>query len=91
MKFVFIPFSLVTSFIAGSIGRAIFRKLWTLIDEQEPPEAGDRFVGWGRILAAGVLQAVCFSICRIVADRKLRTLFYTLTRNWPGDNVPEQK
>lgn len=91
MKFVFIPFSLATSLIAASLGRAIFRKIWVMIDDKDPPEAGDRFVSWSRVLAAGCLQAVCFSVCRIIADRKLRTLFYTLTRQWPGDTAPEQK
>ncbi len=80
----FAPFSIVGSLIAGLAARKIFERLWSLIDDEEPPEAGEEREPVTRILIAAVLQSAVFAAARVVFDRQARRAFRGLTGSWPG-------
>jgi hypothetical protein len=46
MKIVFTPISIVLGLIAGMIGSKIFEKIWSLVDEEEPPSPEHREFSW---------------------------------------------
>jgi hypothetical protein len=83
-KVFFIPFSIVGSLIAGLVARKAFDQVWSLIDDEDPPEPGDEDVGWGKLLAAAVLQSGVFALARVVSDRQARRAFLRVTGTWPG-------
>ena len=41
-RFIFAPISIVAGLIAGLLGRKLFEGAWSLIDDQEPPDAEHR-------------------------------------------------
>jgi hypothetical protein len=83
-RVLFAPFSILGSLIAGLIGRKAFNALWSAIDDEEPPEAGEEREPLTRILLATVLQAAVFAAARVLFDRQARRAYRRLTGTWPG-------
>ncbi len=90
MKFLFIPFSVVGGLIAGFIGKKIFEQIWSLFDDEEPPESEHREATWGKVIAAGALQGAVFRGTKMAVDRGMRTAFANTTGTWPGEERPDQ-
>ena len=89
MKFLFIPFSVVSGLVAGFAGKKLFEQLWGVIDDREPPEAEHRYASWGKVLLAAALQGAVFRAVRAATDRGSRSAFASLTGTWPGQERPE--
>ena len=83
-RVLFTPFSIIGSLIAGLAARKVFEKVWSLIDDEEPPEAGEERERITRILVAAVLQSAVFAAARVVFDRQARKAFRGVTGSWPG-------
>jgi hypothetical protein len=66
------------------VARKAFNVLWSAIDDEEPPEAGEEREPLARILLATVLQAAVFAGTRAFFDRQARRAFQRLTGSWPG-------
>lgn len=89
-KLLFIPFSIVGGLIAGLLSKKIFDLAWGLVDDEEPPEAEHRDVGWAKLAIALALEGAIFRMMRGLADRGSRLGFYRLTGSWPGEEEPDQ-
>jgi len=89
-KLLFIPFSIVGGLIAGLLSKKIFDLAWGLVDDEEPPEAEHRDVGWAKLALALALEGAIFRMMRGLADRGSRLGFYRLTGSWPGEEEPDQ-
>jgi hypothetical protein len=89
VKVLFIPFSILGGLAAGLAGRQLFAKLWTVVDEEEPPEPAHRRAPIGKVIAAAALQGAIFSAARAAADRGSRHAFWGLTGTWPGEERPD--
>ena len=87
-RLFFTPFSILGSLIAGLIGRKAFSAIWSAIDDEEPPEAGEEREPLTRVLLATVLQAAIFAATRVLFDRQARRVYRGLTGTWPG---PKEK
>ena len=37
-KILFVPFNVISGFIAGKIATTVFERIWRLVDDQESPE-----------------------------------------------------
>ncbi len=83
-RVLFAPFSIIGSLLAGLAARKAFDQVWSLIDDEEPPEAGEERETITRILLATVLQASVFAATRVLFDRQARRAFRGLTGSWPG-------
>ncbi|GAC1325329.1 MAG: DUF4235 domain-containing protein [Thermoleophilaceae bacterium] len=91
MKIVFIPFSVVGGVLAGILGKKLFEQVWSLVDEEDPPEPKDREVSWGKVLTAAAVEGAVFRATRAAVDRGSRTAFLNLTGSWPGEQRPPQR
>ena len=89
MKFLFIPFSIVSGLLAGFLGKKVFEQVWGVIDKQEPPESEHRRASFGKIIAAAALQGAVFKATRAAVDHQSRRAFAGLTGTWPGQEAPE--
>lgn len=87
-RLLFAPFSIIGSLVAGLAARKVFERVWAMIDDEEPPEAGEEREPVTRILLAAVLQSAVFAAARVVFDRQARRAFRGLTGSWPG---PKEK
>ncbi len=91
MRFIFIPFSIAGSLVAGLIGTKIFTYVWGRVANEEAPDSGHRDVSWPKVLIAAALQGAIFRLMRTVFDRGQRTAFYRLLGSWPGEKTPDPK
>jgi Protein of unknown function (DUF4235) len=91
VKLLFIPFSIVSGLLAGFVGKKLFEQLWSVIDDEEPPESEHREATWGKVIAAAALQGAVFRATKIAVDRSSRSAFASLTGTWPGEERPDPK
>ena len=89
MKFLFVPFSVVSGLLAGFVGKKVFEQIWSVIDDQEPPESEHREATWGKVIAAAALQGAIFRATKVAVDRSSRGAFESLTGTWPGKERPD--
>jgi len=91
VRFIFIPFSIAGSLVAGLIGTKIFTYVWGRIADEEAPDSGHRDVSWSKVLIASALQGAILRLTRTAFDRGQRTAFYRLLGSWPGEKKPDAK
>ncbi|MDQ3934128.1 MAG: DUF4235 domain-containing protein [Actinomycetota bacterium] len=89
MKLLFIPFSVFSGLLAGFVGKKLFEQLWSVVDDEEPPESEHREATWGKVVAAAALQGAIFRATRVAVDRGSRSAFESITGTWPGQDRPD--
>jgi hypothetical protein len=90
MKVLFIPLSVASGIVGGLLGKKTFERIWSMIDEEEPPTGKHRDVPWWKLVVALAIQGAVFTVARGVIDRGARRAFYTVTGTWPGEKKPER-
>jgi Protein of unknown function (DUF4235) len=91
VKFVFTPFSLALSLVAGIIGQKIFEKIWALVDDEEAPSPEHREFSWPKLIAALLVEGAIFRLVKGLTDHGARRAFAGATGSWPGDEAPDPK
>jgi len=90
-KIIFVPFSVALSLVAGMASKPIIARVWSLFDDQDPPESSHRQATWTKVLVAAAVQGAIFRMTRTAADRGFRKAFLGVTGSWPGDTRPDQR
>jgi hypothetical protein len=90
VKIVFTPVSVVLGLIAGIAGQKIFEKLWSLVDDQEPPSPEHREFSWPKLIAALLVEGAIFRLVKGLTDHGARRTFARATGTWPGEEAPER-
>jgi hypothetical protein len=90
MKFLFLPFSIISGLIAGFLSKKLFDGVWRLVDDQEAPEAEHKEISVVKLALALAVEGAIFRAVRGLVDHGARRSFYNLTGSWPGDEAPEQ-
>jgi Protein of unknown function (DUF4235) len=89
MKLIYKPIGIVLGLVAGAAGRAIFAKVWGLVDDEEPPEPTTELSSWPKVLLAAALQGLIFRTTRVAVDRAGAIGWRNLTGTWPGERAPD--
>ena len=89
MTTLFKPLGIISGLLAGLIAKKLFEKAWTMIDDQEPPDAEHREVGTPKPLIALMLEGAIFTVTRGLVDHSARVGFARYTGAWPGQEYPE--
>ena len=84
-KILFLPFKVITGFLAGKVATITFERVWRLVDDQDSPDPAQRAVKWSKLIAALVLEGAIYRAVRGAFDRGSRELFRRATGSWPGD------
>lgn len=84
MKLLYKPFSLIAGVIAARIGKAIFKGLWSRVDDREPPAPTAPEASLPKVVGAAALEAATMASVAAAADRAAADLFHHLTGIWPG-------
>lgn len=88
MKLLYKPFALIAGFITKRLSRAVFKSLWSRVDDQPPPLPGTGEASTAMVVGAQVLQgAVMFGTAAAV-NRTMARVFHHLIGTWP-EKVPE--
>jgi len=90
VKLVFVPVSVLGGLLAGIAGKKIFERVWSLIDEQDPPDAKDRRVQPVKLVVALALEGAIFRLIKGLFDHGSRLAFARMTGAWPGEEAPER-
>jgi hypothetical protein len=90
MKLLFTPFSIAAGLIAGLVGKKLFERLWSLVDDEEPPKPEHRQFSWPKVIAALAVEGAIFSLVKGLTDHAARAAFARATGRWPGEEAPEQ-
>ena len=85
MKFLFAPIGIVTGLLAGIAAQKAFERIWAVIDDEDPPEPGNRDIPVLKLVGALVLEGAIFRLAKGFADRGARSGFASLTGTWPGE------
>ena len=88
MKFLFLPFSILSGLLAGFLGKKLFDQLWGVIDDEEPPDSKHLEISWPKLLFAAAVQGAIFRAVKEATDHGTRRAFMSLTGSWPGDERP---
>jgi xanthosine utilization system XapX-like protein len=91
MKLVFTPVSIILGLLAGMVGQKIFEKLWSLVDDEEPPSPEHREFSWPKLVGALLIEGAIFRLVKGLTDHGARRGFARATGTWPGDERPEEK
>jgi len=87
MKLIFAPIGIVSGLLAGLLARKGFERLWALIDEEDPPDPGDRGARYAKLVPALLVEGAIFSLAKGIVDRGARVVFARATGTWPGDEA----
>jgi hypothetical protein len=91
MRFLFAPISIAGGLIAGMLAKKVFERLWSVIDDQEPPESEHREISIPKLLVAGALQGAIFRAVKEGSDHYSRRAFAGATGTWPGKERPDEE
>lgn len=91
LKILFVPVGIAGSFVAAFAGKAVFTKIWGIIDKEEPPDPKHRAVSWTKLLVAAGIEGAIFRIIRAGFDHGTRTAVANVTGSWPGEEAPEAR
>ena len=83
MRLLYKPIDLVLGKIATRVSRRVFAKLWSAVDEHDPPSVSEPHASWPKLLGASALQAVSSAVTHTTADRLGASAFHWLTGRWP--------
>ena len=89
MKFLFLPFSILSGILAGFIGKKLFNGIWAAFDDEEPPDSKHLEISWPKLIAAAAVQGAIFRAVKEATDHGTRRAFMGLTGTWPGEERPE--
>jgi Protein of unknown function (DUF4235) len=79
----------VAGLIAGLLGRKLFEGAWSLVDDQEPPDAEYREISWPKLVAALAVEGAIFRLAKGLVDHGARRTFQRATGAWPGEEAPQ--
>jgi hypothetical protein len=88
-KILFVPFSVISGFLAGKVATLLFERVWRLVDQEESPDPDQPGVRWPKLIAALALEGAIYRAVRGAFDRGSRELFTRATGSWPGEQDPK--
>jgi Protein of unknown function (DUF4235) len=86
VKALFAPIGILAGLAAGYAAQKGFERIWTVIDEEDPPEVEDRRVSYPKLIAALALEGAIFRLVKGMVDRGARLGFASATGAWPGED-----
>jgi hypothetical protein len=89
MKFLFMPFSIISGILAGLVGKKLFDTAWGMVDDEEPPAPKHRDIDARKLVLSLVLEGAIFAAVRGLVDHHARRAFARATGRWPGEVAPE--
>jgi hypothetical protein len=84
MKLLFTPLRMISTRLAGIVGRRSVDRIWRTFDRDTPPKSDQRSASWVRLAAALALEGAVLRLTAGLFDKASREWFQRLTGRWPG-------
>ena len=91
MKILYKPFGIIASLIGAKIANAVFKSLWTRIDEEDPPKPTTAEASFPKVVGAAALEAATMAAIGAAVDRASARTFHHLTGIWPGERPQPER
>ena len=79
------PIGIISGLLAGLIAQKGFERLWSLIDDEDPPGPDQQEASLSKLIIALVVEGAVFRLTKGIVDRGVRRSFARLTGTWPGE------
>lgn len=89
MKILYKPFGIIAGLIGARIATAIFKTIWSRIDEDAPPKPTTEEASLPKVVGAAALEAATMAGIGAAVERAGARAFHHLFGIWPGDKRPE--
>ena len=83
MKLLYKPFAIIGGMIAARLSRAVFKSVWSSIDDAPPPLPGTGQGSVAKVVGGQALQGAVTSGVRATVDRLFARAFHHLIGAWP--------
>lgn len=90
MKILYTPFAIIAGLVSSRLGRRVFKRLWSRIDDNAPPKPTTAEASFGKVVGAATLEAATMAGVAAAINRASARSFHYLTGIWPGDKRPEK-
>jgi hypothetical protein len=87
MKILFAPVGVIAGLLAGIAAQKAFERLWSVIDDEEPPAPDQRQVSIPKLVAALLVEGAIFRLVKGITDHGVRGGVTRLTGRWPGEDA----
>ncbi len=91
MKILFAPISIAAGLLAGLVAQKAFERIWSAIDDEDPPEPDDREAPVLKLFAALAIEGAIFRLAKGFTDRGARSGFAAVVGRWPGDDPAREE
>lgn len=85
MKLLFAPIGIVAGLAAGSVAKKAFERIWSVVDDEEPPAPDERDISYPKLVAALAVEGAVFRLTKGLVDHGARVGFARTTGRWPGE------
>ncbi len=90
MKILYKPFGIIAGLIGARVATAVFKAIWSRIDEEAPPKPTTEEANLPKVVGAAMLKAATMAGIGAAVDRAGARAFHHLTGIWPGERRPEE-
>jgi Protein of unknown function (DUF4235) len=91
VKVLYWPFALISGIISTRLGRSLFRKLWSQIDDAPAPKPGAGEGSALKVIGAQALQASVMAASAATVQRASANTFHYLVGAWPDKPAAADK
>jgi hypothetical protein len=85
MKLLYKPFAIIAALIGAKLGQAVFRSLWSKIDDSAPPIATAPEASLPKVVGARALEAATMAGAVATVERVSARTFHYFFGVWPGE------
>jgi hypothetical protein len=89
MKIIFAPIGIGAGLLAGMVAKKGFERIWSAIDDEEPPEPDQGDAQLSKLIAALAIEGAVFRLAKGLVDHGARRAFAGATGRWPGEDPAE--
>jgi hypothetical protein len=82
-KLLYKPFGIVAGIVGARLGRKLFERLWSKVDEEAPPSPTQGDADWRKAVGGAALEAAAFAGTKAAVNRMSAKSFHHLTGLWP--------
>jgi hypothetical protein len=79
------PVGMLAGALGGVLAGLAFKKVWSLVSDEEAPAPTQADRSWPAILAAAAAEGAIYAIVRAAVNRGTAVAFERATGDWPGE------
>jgi hypothetical protein len=84
-KVLYKPFGMLVGALGGIAAGLLFKKVWSLVSNEEAPTPTQADRSWGAILGAAAVEGAIYALVRAAVTRGTAVAFEQATGDWPGE------